>query len=376
MATIISIVSYPFLPARTGGEKGVAFFYKYFSRWHRVICVTTQRNEPAAAEGYTVSNILSNSPLRYINPFYIFRLRRLIRQHQATHVILEHPYYGWLGVALKWICGVKLVVHSHNLEGDRWKSLGKWWWRILWSYEKWTHRQADYNFFIQDEDKAYAIGRWSLDPGRCLTMRYGFERETIPAAAEIAASRERVRKQHGIAPEAIILLFNGTFNYAPNLHALEHILTDINPLLQAKKDWRYQIIICGKDIPAALTGGTYPNVHFAGFVPDIDDYFRGADVFINPVVEGGGIKTKLVEALGNNLTAVSVRNGAVGIDPAWCNGKLLVCENGDWEAFAGLVVKAGMLKADTPPVYFDHFYWGGSTRKAAEFIQDQGSGDL
>ena len=369
MATVISIVSYPFLPARTGGERGVAYFYKYFSRWQKVICVTTQRNDVRAAEGYTVLNILSNSPLRYMNLFYIFRLRALIRQYQATHLILEHPYYGWLGVALKWFCGVKLVVHSHNLEGDRWKSLGKWWWRILWSYEKWTHRQADYNFFIQDEDRKYGIAEWGLDPGRCITMTYGFERDAIPGADAIAASRDFLRGQYGLAPETAILLFNGTFNYAPNLNALDHILTKINPLLQAKKGFRYQIIICGKDIPEALSSRDHPNVLFAGFVDNIDTYFMGADVFINPVVDGGGIKTKLVEALGNNLTAVSVRNGAVGVDPAWCNGKLLICENGDWEAFAALVVEASGLKADTPPVYFDHFYWGGSTRKAAAFIE-------
>jgi len=368
MATVISIVSYPFLPARTGGERGVAYFYKYFSRWHKVICVTTERNDGSAAEGYTILKILSNSPLRYINPIYLFRLRALIRKERASHLILEHPYYGWLGVLLKWISGVKLVVHSHNLEGDRWKSLGKWWWRILWWYERWTHRQADYNFFIQDEDRQYGIARWGLEPARCITMTYGFEREGIPGPEEIAASKSALRRQYGLDPETKILLFNGTFNYAPNLNALDHILTRINPLLQQKEGFRYQVIICGKDIPERLSKGGYPHVVFAGFVDNIDTYFMGADVFINPVVEGGGIKTKLVEALGNNLTSVSVRNGAIGVDPAWCNGKLLICENGDWDAFAALVVVASGLRADTPAVYFDHFYWGGSTRKAADFI--------
>ena len=123
MATVISIVSYPFLPAKVGGQKGVAFFYKYFSRYHKVICVTTEKNDPGAAEGYDVLNILSNSPIRYINAFYFFTLRKIIRHNKATHLVLEHPYYGWLGVLLKWFCRVKLIVHSHNIEGLRWKSL-------------------------------------------------------------------------------------------------------------------------------------------------------------------------------------------------------------------------------------------------------------
>jgi hypothetical protein len=54
------------------------------------------------------------------------------------------------------------------------------------------------------------------------------------------------------------------------------------------------------------------NIIYAGFVDDISIYFKGADVFINPVSYGGGIKTKLVEALGYNLNAVSTSNGAIG----------------------------------------------------------------
>ena len=369
MATVISLVSYPFLPARVGGQKGVALFYKYFSRWFNVVCVTTQKNDPAAAEGYEVLNILSNSPLRYLNPFYFFTLRRLIRQRQATHLILEHPYYGWLGVLVKWTTPVRLVVHSHNIEALRWKTLGKWWWRILWSYEKWVHRQADFNFFIQDADKEYAIHRFSLRPDRCITMTYGLEKDSVPPADVLVESRRQVREKHGIAAEETLLFFNGAFNYPPNLHALEDLLTKINPLLQQQTAFRYKILVCGKDIPAKISEGGHPHCIFAGFVEDIDLYFRGSDVFLNPIIEGGGIKTKLVEALGHNLTSVSVRNGAIGIDPAWCNGKLLICEDGDWEAFTALVLAAAQLKGDVSPLYFDHFYWGNTTRKAAAFIE-------
>ena len=102
---------------------------------------------------------------------------------------------------------------------------------------------------------------------------------------------------------------------------------------------------------------------------DIDIFFKGADVFINPISEGGGIKTKLVEALGFNLNAVSTQWGALGIDPAICNGKLLLAKNLDWAGFVKLVTKAALIRREIPPAYFQHFYWGYSTRKAAEFIE-------
>jgi len=368
MSTVISIVSYPFLPARVGGQKGVALFNKYFCRHLKLVCLTTKKNDPQAAEGYEVHNILSNSRLRYINPFYLVLIGSVIRKKKATHIMLEHPYYGWLGVLLKWICGVKLVVHSHNMEGLRWKMLNKWWWKILWYYEKFTHRRADFNFFIHDDDKAYAIAHFGLRPERCLTMTYGIEWNQPPASGETAEASLWLRQQHRISPKEKILLFNGAFNYSPNLHAMDMILQVINPLLGKKDGFSYKIILCGRDIPGDICSREYPNVIIAGFVEDIGRYFKGADVFLNPVTDGGGIKTKLVEALGYNLNAVSTTHGALGVDPGLCGGKLLLCDDHDWNTFVDLIIRATQFHENTPLPYFQHFYWGNSTRRAAEFI--------
>jgi hypothetical protein len=346
----------------------VALFYKYLSLHWQVVCVGTTDNDVPAAEGYEVLRVFRPSPIRYIDPFYILRLRRIIRERQITHLILEHPYYGWLAMSLKLMCGVKLIARSHNIEGLRWKTLGKWWWRGLWYYERWLHRHADRNLFIQDEDRQYGIEHWSLDPGRCLTMTYGLEHDQAPTPSAIAAARLHIRQQYGIPEDSTVLCFNGAFGYRPNRDALQTILDTILPLLEKTPGFRFTILIFGKDIPAELSGKRYPQVIFAGFVPDITPYLLAADVFLNPVMDGGGIKTKLVEALGSNLNAVSVRNGAIGIDPAWCNGKLLICDNGDWPAFARLIVEASRIKAEIPTLYFQHFYWGAIAREAAAFI--------
>ncbi|MBS1668533.1 MAG: glycosyltransferase family 4 protein [Bacteroidetes bacterium] len=368
MATVISIVSYNFLPAKVGGQKGIALFNKYFSKQLPFICVTVERNDPQAAEGYEVLNILSNSTWRYINVFNFFLFQKLIKKHQASHIMLEHPYLGWLGVLLKWFCGVKLVVHSHNIEGLRWKTLGKWWWKILWRYEKYTHRQADYNFFIHDDDRNYALQHFGLNPMKCITMTYGIEWEKIPTQEEIQSCRILIREKYQISENETTLLFNGAFNYGPNLDALKNIIQIIDPLLQKEKHFPYKIIICGKDIPKEIEEKKYSHILIAGFVEDISIYFKGSDIFLNPITEGGGIKTKLVEALAYNLNAVSTENGAIGINKDWCNGKLLTCKDHHWEDFVRRIVQLRLYNADMPDSYFEHFYWGNSTSRAAKFI--------
>src|SRR5580693_4935071 len=199
MAIVISIVSYPFLPAKTGGAKFIASFNNHLSRYHQLICITTKENDQEYARDYELLNFLSNSKDRYFNVLYFFRIHKIIKQTKASYLIIEHPYYGWLGVLLKLFSGVKLIVHSHNIEGQRWKALGKWWWKILWQYEKFTHRRADLSFFIQDIDKKYAIEKFGLIPSKCFTITYGIDWNIIPTRHEHQEARQYVRTIHGIS---------------------------------------------------------------------------------------------------------------------------------------------------------------------------------
>ncbi|MGB8191964.1 MAG: glycosyltransferase family 4 protein, partial [Chitinophagaceae bacterium] len=231
-----------------------------------------------------------------------------------------------------------------------------------------THRQARFNLFMQGQDREYAIRHFGLKPDRCLILPYGIEWQQPPAQQELEAAGEQLRKTHGIGAEEYIILFNGIFNYPPNLNALNRIVDTINPLLQQKAGFRYRIIVCGRDIPPRLTNGEHRDIIFAGFVDDISLYFKGADVFINPIIEGGGIKTKLVEALGYNLTSVSTKSGAIGIDPGLCNGKLMITSDDDWDAFCNYIVAAASVQANTPSAYFDYFYWGNSVDKVVRFF--------
>lgn len=367
---VLSLVSYKFLPPDMGGQKGIAFFNRYFSKVVDLCCITIKDNTQTGIEGYPIKNILSNSPSRYINLFYFFTLRRIIRNQKITHLVIEHPYYGWLGILLKWFCKVKLIVHSHNIEALRFKSMNKWWWSILWQYEKIVHKKAGANFFIHDADRNYAIEHFKLDPKRCTTITYGFELSKAPAHADKQLAREQICKLYGINKTDRILLFNGTLSYRPNLDALDIILKKINPLLSADKDLGYKIIICGNRLPAHyndLISYRDKNIIYAGFVEDIDLYFKGSDIFINPVMDGGGIKTKVVEALGNDLSVISTQSGAIGIPPEITGDKMYIVENEDWDRFSDLI-KTIDPGERIPTVYFDHFFWGKIVAKAAAAI--------
>ncbi len=369
MANVLSIVSYKIFPAKFGGQKGIALFNEYFSKHHNQFCITVKDNDPSLVS-YKVFNKLSNSRFRYINIFYFGLIKKIIKENQISHIIIEHPYYGWLALLLKYFCKVKVIVHSHNIEAERFKTVGKWWWKILWYYEKFVHSKTDFTFCITQEDRDYFEKNYKIAYERSSVITYGIPWNTFPSQDEKAIAKNKLIKQYSLLPETTLFLFNGTLSYGPNLDAVKNILENINPLF-IKKEIDYKIIICGKGLPEEmnkLKDYAGRNIIYAGFVDDITAYFNGVDVFINPVTDGGGIKTKLVEALGYNLNVVSTFNGAIGVDEKLCNGKLLLSNNKDWQAFADEMGNAPKLTQSIPPEFFDHFYWENIAKKAADII--------
>lgn len=355
MKKILCLVPYTFLPAKTGGQKSIASFYQNLSKHFVLICIGTERND-AGYSCYRMLNILSSSSLRYIDPFNFFRIRNIIRKEKPHYMELEHPYLGWLLILLKKSSGIKLIVRSHNIEGLRFKNLGKWWWKILISYEGWVHRRADINYFISDVDRLYAIKNFKLLPQTSFTITFGINRTAPPTTEERNNAKFFLVNEHQINISDTLILFNGAFDYRPNANALYSLVQHIFPLLKKLSSATYKLIVCGKDIPKALVEiNTNNHIIFAGFVPDINTYLKGTTIFVNPITEGGGIKTKLVEALGFNLNCVSYKTGAIGVTQEVCGEKLITIPDDDTEKFAKAILTATQIDADIPAAFYNQY---------------------
>ena len=298
------------------------------------------------------------------------KLRQIIKKNKITDLIIVHPYYGWLALLLKKSTGVKLSILSHNIEAVRFKSMGKWWWKMLWFYEKNTHKITDHNFFVTQEDLDFAVNNYCLDAKKCDVITYGIDWEQSPTKNEKKEAGDKIRQQYNIDSTYKILLFNGTLDYKPNVEAVDYIINNINPILLKNTSFFYKIIICGRGLPAEfneLKDFQSKNIIYAGFVEDINIFFKGAAIFLNPVITGGGIKTKLVEALGNDLTSISCKSGAFGIPINLAETKLTVVNDFDWDSFCDAIFSA-KVEENISTTFFNHFYWGNIAAKAAHII--------
>jgi glycosyltransferase involved in cell wall biosynthesis len=364
MKKVLAIAPYPYLPFFSGGQKFIAQFLEYLGKETDLTVISTYDNDWSLAKNYTPVPLLKKSFLRYIDLTLISKISELVKKNNYDTIIWEHPYYAWLAFRVRKKTGIKTIIHTHNIEHQRFRDTGRWWWPILKVYEHWCFKKADSLFFITPEDKNFAIQSWNIDRAKCIDLPFGVEIKKYPE--DKGESRDEVAKKYAISSQEKIILFNGVLDYQPNLDALKVILDQINPMLMNKSGFPYKIIICGKRLPAEmneLRQYADKNIIYAGFVDNIETYFKAADIFLNPVQSGGGIKTKMVEAIAFGTTVISTVTGATGINQAVCGDKLVVVKDNDWDDFAKAITDNIQLSAATPHEYYEYYYWGNVVRR-------------
>ena len=359
MSRILSIVWYKILPPVFGGQKGIACFNRELSRHHSLFCLCSGNNEQEKEDSYSIIPALPVGKRQFLDPRVWKKVNAVVKEVKPDFLFLEHPFHGIAAFKAIRSTGAKLVVHSHNIESERFRALGKPGWSVLRRYEKWVHRKAALNIFKTKADQDFATSQFDLDAGKCVIVPYGIDRpKIIPNASAI------IRERHGIGQNEKILLFAGTLDYTPNARAFENIFTKVVPLLE-QQNFPTRIIICGRNRKASfdfLHKYSHPAVIVAGEVADIDHYFQAADVFLNPVQTGGGIQTKNLEALSHHCNVVCFANMASGLPPDLCADKLWLVEEGNWTAFLTASLAALNHKEKTPEAFFTYFGWENCIR--------------
>ena len=339
MKKVLAIAPYPYLPYFSGGQKFIAQFFEFLGKEIDLTVISVAENDFSLAKSYKTIPLLKKSFSRYIDRSLIAKIINLTKKEGFDTIICEHPYFAWLAFAVRKRTGIRVIIHTHNIEYQRFRSTGRWWWPVLKGYEKRSFEKADGLFFITPEDREFAITNWKIAKEKCIDLPFGVTINKYPE--DKIACRQLIAQKHGISKDEKILLFNGLLNYKPNIDALQIILDKINPFLLQSASFTYKIIICGKGLPEemnSLTKYSDKNIIYAGFADDIESYLKATDIFLNPVQSGGGVKTKMVEAIAYGATVVASETAATGIRRESCGDKLITVPDDDWEGMARLLL--------------------------------------
>ena len=172
--------------------------------------------------------------------------------------------------------------------------------RYLWVPSQWWgEREAivrsDRTFVCSDVDREY------------LRRSMGVSNVTvIPNAAPLVDDRPSRSEP--------IVLFVGTYGYAPNRVAAEHLVRDIWPRLVRLRPDAKLLIVGPRSEELPSFAAPPSGVQFLGFVPDLDELYARTRVFCCPVQSGGGTRLKILEAASYGIPVVSTPMGAEGIE--------------------------------------------------------------
>ena len=114
----------------------------------------------------------------------------------------------------------------------------------------------------------------------------------------------------GAAPHSMV--FTGLMTHFPNNHGLLWFLDEIFPKILAKAP-DAKITIVGKSPSKQLRARASDNIIVTGFVNDVRRYMAGAEVYIIPLLVGGGIRGKALEAMAMRIPIVTTTIGVEGI---------------------------------------------------------------
>ncbi|MEM7163418.1 MAG: glycosyltransferase [Bacteroidota bacterium] len=206
-----------------------------------------------------------------------------------------------------------IILHQHNAEYCLWERMSsleknpikKW----VISFEANRVKNAERSFTI-DADKT-----WAAPNDIKALMALGVEREKFETTYHLGDDHLMHLPLVEYTNTKKNILFVGTQSWEANIHGMEWFLNKVWPKVKSK-DQEIQLIIIGKNPSSRLTQLTEGDaqVHYPGFVENLEDYFHEARVSIVPLLFGSGMKVKLLNAMFRGIPSVTTTVGAEGID--------------------------------------------------------------
>jgi glycosyltransferase involved in cell wall biosynthesis len=209
--------------------------------------------------------------------------RLVFDEHNAEYVLQKRVFEADVRVPFRWPGALYSFLQWHKLE---------------W-FEAWACRQVDAVAAVSDVD-ARALQR--IVPG--------LEVAVVPNGIDVHAHASYAAATGIVPPRTLV--FTGTMDYRPNVDAVLWFAREVYPLIQELvPDVRFYIV--GRQPHPRLNAlREQRGIVITGGVPDTRPYIAGAEVYVIPLLSGGGTRFKVLEAMTLRRPIVSTTMGCDG----------------------------------------------------------------
>ena len=119
-----------------------------------------------------------------------------------------------------------------------------------------------------------------------------------------------------IEPDSFSILAMGTLHYPPNADGIRWFLEEVFPIVRSAVPETHLTII-GKNPPKdfiKIAQRKANSISVAGYVPDVKPFVQEAGVILVPLLAGGGMRVRILEALAYARPVVTTTTGLEGIE--------------------------------------------------------------
>ena len=234
------------------------------------------------------------------------RVRELISRISFKMVHTEYTasayYLRWVKPGTRTICSEHDV--TYQVVERRKQSMGPLF-RLLNAYEYGRQRRWELNFLsrvdeilVQSDKDKQILAHDGVDASKIRVIQpYVF----MPA--------EPVRR-NGVDPHSI--LFWGAMNRPENHNSIRWFIREIFPLVLQKQE-KTNLYVVGANPPRAVRALKSKNITVTGFVESPLPYFERCTLAIAPLIQGAGVKVKVLECLNAGMPVVATSVGSEGI---------------------------------------------------------------
>jgi glycosyltransferase involved in cell wall biosynthesis len=250
------------------------------------------------------------------------KLTKTLQQNHYDLIILESlfmsPYIG----TIRRFSNARIILRSHNLEYIIWERMAETSGNIA--------RKAYLRYL------ARKLKETELDAMRSVDGIVAISSEDAKRFKELGLKKPLIAVPFGVdlstfdihpytKNEGLNLFHIGAMDWSPNVEGIYWFLEEIWPeVLQTTPNAKLHL--AGRNMSDTLQQSDYPNTHIYGEIKDAYSFMGAYDVMVVPLLAGGGMRVKIIEAMALGKTVISTSIGAEGI--IYENGKdIIIADN-------------------------------------------------
>lgn len=246
-----------------------------------------------------------------------------ITEVQKIDVIIVE--YIWLYKAIQKVRGIYLILDTHDVMYRRkivLEEIGEKFPLDI-TKEQETMIFNKFNAIISIQKKEYDIIKSMVPTRKVINVGTSVENFTLCGCDNTLS-------------DTVNIVFIGGANQ-PNLHGINDFIKNVWPIVKKRSKKRVKLIIAG-NVCNGLKGKLIDDVVLLGIVDDLQPIYDNADIVINPVWVGSGLKIKTIEAMCNNKVLVTTPIGIDGMEGKPENACIVVnCQEDMINSIIGLI---------------------------------------